>query len=223
MDGVALKTLTVSFNEYRFNKRLNKENRFGPWYTLTDDERDELGSTMGPVNPQALNRYSYVMGNPLKYTDPSGHGTECRWVPYACGVVVNNSSQPVMVTGERECTPNVGGCGADGTEIITVILWPGESSTDYGMVDADFITPIDSKRTIDGHGPDELYEIDGGTVTITNGPNGDLHIEPDWLWKGGFWKPRYIGGVPAHAIPPPINIPPNVSIEEAIRTHSRAR
>jgi RHS repeat-associated protein len=27
----------------------------------------------GYANPQALNRYSYVLGNPLKYTDPSGH------------------------------------------------------------------------------------------------------------------------------------------------------
>ncbi len=27
-----------------------------------------------PTNPQALNRYSYVINNPLKYTDPSGHG-----------------------------------------------------------------------------------------------------------------------------------------------------
>ena len=26
-----------------------------------------------PGNPQSLNRYSYVLGNPLKYTDPSGH------------------------------------------------------------------------------------------------------------------------------------------------------
>ncbi len=27
-----------------------------------------------PTNPQGLNRYSYVLNNPLKYTDPSGHG-----------------------------------------------------------------------------------------------------------------------------------------------------
>jgi RHS repeat-associated protein len=26
-----------------------------------------------PGNPQALNRYAYVYGSPLKYTDPSGH------------------------------------------------------------------------------------------------------------------------------------------------------
>jgi RHS repeat-associated protein len=26
-----------------------------------------------PYNPQALNRYSYVLNNPLRYTDPSGH------------------------------------------------------------------------------------------------------------------------------------------------------
>jgi RHS repeat-associated protein len=27
----------------------------------------------GPSNPQALNRYSYVLNDPIKYTDPSGH------------------------------------------------------------------------------------------------------------------------------------------------------
>jgi len=28
-----------------------------------------------PQNPQALNRYSYVLNNPLRYTDPTGHWT----------------------------------------------------------------------------------------------------------------------------------------------------
>ena len=30
-----------------------------------------------PGNPQALNRYSYVLNNPLRYTDPSGHAQVC--------------------------------------------------------------------------------------------------------------------------------------------------
>ena len=29
--------------------------------------------TPNPFNPQALNRYGYVLNNPLRYTDPTGH------------------------------------------------------------------------------------------------------------------------------------------------------
>ena len=32
-----------------------------------------------PGNPQALNRYSYSLSNPLKYTDPSGHSVDCAF------------------------------------------------------------------------------------------------------------------------------------------------
>ena len=32
-----------------------------------------------PGNPQSLNRYSYTLGNPLKYRDPSGHWVETAW------------------------------------------------------------------------------------------------------------------------------------------------
>jgi RHS repeat-associated protein len=34
-------------------------------------------------NPQSLNRYSYVLNNPLRYTDPTGHCDPdyCRWDP----------------------------------------------------------------------------------------------------------------------------------------------
>jgi hypothetical protein len=73
MDGVAVKPLTVGFHETPFLTKLNQENQFGFWFQLSDEERQQAGSPWGPNNPQALNRYSYVLNNPLKYTDPTGH------------------------------------------------------------------------------------------------------------------------------------------------------
>jgi RHS repeat-associated protein len=32
-----------------------------------------------PANPQSLNRYSYTLNNPLRYTDPSGHKSRHQW------------------------------------------------------------------------------------------------------------------------------------------------
>jgi RHS repeat-associated protein len=38
-----------------------------------------------PINPQALNRYAYVLNNPLRYTDPMGY---INWAIVAIGAVV---------------------------------------------------------------------------------------------------------------------------------------
>ena len=75
MDGIALKPLTVDFHEPGFVAKLSSENQFGPWFTLSDKEKQQLGSPMGPQNPQSLNRYSYVLNNPITGMDPSGHWT----------------------------------------------------------------------------------------------------------------------------------------------------
>jgi len=52
----------------------------------------ELGRFISPdsivpdfSNPQSLNRYAYVVNNPLKYRDPTGHWPE--WADFAAGVV----------------------------------------------------------------------------------------------------------------------------------------
>ncbi len=73
MEGIALKALTVDFHEAGFNAKLAQENQFGPWFTLSNKEKQQLGDPMEPQNPQALNRYSYTLNNPVRYVDPSGH------------------------------------------------------------------------------------------------------------------------------------------------------
>jgi hypothetical protein len=70
MDGIALKPLTVAFHELGFVGKLNSENQFGPWFTLSDREQQQLGNPMGPANPQALNRYSYMQNNPMRSYRP---------------------------------------------------------------------------------------------------------------------------------------------------------
>jgi len=50
-----------------------------------------------PGNPQALNRYSYVLGNPLLFIDPSGHRQVCNRTGTICaddGTVEPHSVKP---------------------------------------------------------------------------------------------------------------------------------
>ena len=47
-----------------------------------------------PGNPQALNRYSYVLNNPLRYNDPSGHRlSECGYDGKECGDADNQNEE----------------------------------------------------------------------------------------------------------------------------------
>ncbi len=70
-----LTPLTVNLGE--FAAQINAENRevlqFGAFFQWSSKTRQEHNVPMGPVNPQALNRYAYCLNNPLRYTDPSGH------------------------------------------------------------------------------------------------------------------------------------------------------
>ncbi len=69
--------LTTDFHEVSAVAGLNKQNGIiqvaGFWFQLDNKTRQDAESPAGPSTPQALNRYSYVQNNPLRYTDPSGH------------------------------------------------------------------------------------------------------------------------------------------------------
>jgi RHS repeat-associated protein len=76
-DKASLKPLTVDFHEAQFVLGLNGENAFtlqnGFWFQLSRQEKQQAKHPFGPGDPQTLNRYAYVLNNPVKYTDPSGH------------------------------------------------------------------------------------------------------------------------------------------------------
>ena len=73
LDGIALKPLTVDFHDVGFGATLNGENGQPFWFQMSEGQRQKAGSPWGPANAQTLNRYSYVLNGPVRYSDPSGH------------------------------------------------------------------------------------------------------------------------------------------------------
>ena len=93
-DTQSLRPLTVDFHEKTFLETVNREHDFtlkqGFWFQLSDEiKKDaEIKEQWGPKNAQALNRYAYVLNNPLRYTDLTGHES-CggnKWKKFLCRV-----------------------------------------------------------------------------------------------------------------------------------------
>jgi RHS repeat-associated protein len=95
--------LTVDFHERGFLFSVKAENTLtlqkGFWFQLNNEDRNGVQNPWGPLNPQALNRYSYVLNNPLRYTDPTGHFLmELMWMgPISIGLRVAFSADDLRV------------------------------------------------------------------------------------------------------------------------------
>jgi hypothetical protein len=75
-DQIRLTPLTVGFHETQFLSVVGDDNREiaakGFWFQRSEEEKGKSKYQWGPINPQALNRYAYCLGNALRYVDPTG-------------------------------------------------------------------------------------------------------------------------------------------------------
>ena len=100
-----------------------------------------------PGNPQSLNRYSYVLNNPLKYTDPTGHFTYAAVGAYLNETYRNSSGQVFgQWYNDKSWAQMIG--NAQGGDTVALVNSDGSTSWYY----------------FDGNGHDELngiYEVSG--------------------------------------------------------------
>jgi hypothetical protein len=161
-DKSSIVPLTVGYHEPQFLLGVASENMMR-W----QGSKDAKVST-GPSNPQQLNRYSYALENPLRFTDPTGHSTRCNADFTHCtgGVVNNNSSHSILIKGDVLKSDGVLEQG------VVVRLGPGKSSAEMGIVDVDNLI-VDSV-SINGHTTGASVEVDDGQVVDVRNSITDL-------------------------------------------------
>ncbi len=75
--NTSMKGLTTDYAETGMALAVNQENQFttqkGFYFQLSSRNRQQAKTPFGPLNPQAMNRYSYVLNNPMRYSDSTGH------------------------------------------------------------------------------------------------------------------------------------------------------
>ena len=211
MDGVTLKSLTVDFHEPGLVSKLGAENDFGFWFQLSDDEKQKLGSIWGPANAQALNRYSYVQNNPLRWTDPSGHcievvscTTEFAAVGAGAGTIVAPGPGTAVggviggVVGAVVGFVVAIGIGAAIVHLITPSKSQDQPQNQQNALD-DYPTNPDDWQPPEGWAETPAGEKTGGKHRQWKGPNGEIRRwdregreqQPD---LGPHWHdPRYPG------------------------------
>lgn len=68
---------------------------------VTSQSRYPQSSSDVPTNPQSLNRYSYVLNNPLKYTDPNGSNTVAIGLNATGGLCAGGEIAVILVVDDK--------------------------------------------------------------------------------------------------------------------------
>jgi RHS repeat-associated protein len=91
----------------------------------------------GAANPQAFNRYAFVLGNPLRYTDPSGHcpGLTVAACLVFAGTAVLVVAVAVFVTPAEQRDAGVQAFVNIATSILDTIPSPAAIRTGEGLTD----------------------------------------------------------------------------------------
>jgi hypothetical protein len=193
-----LTTLTTDFHE--FIGQVTQENQAvlqnGPFFQWDEKVRKDNPVPSGPLNPQALNRYSYVLNNPLRYVDPTGHDTlvfDLTFSPQgweAFKDLVNGSIAELTLQGAL--VSSLGTVVVGGAAIVTAVPTGGTSFAmgatfetamlaESGMPDAYLLQAAIKEMAIDADTAFYNNGKPGGVFTvrikiIINGPDSDMDI-----------------------------------------------
>jgi RHS repeat-associated protein len=177
-----LTPLTVGFHETMFLEQANGENRqlmeYGPASGWSGRLKQQLGVPAGPAVPQTLNRFAYVLNNPLGRVDPTGHSSmeitlnayeAQQFVDFVLGLPGELGAAEILEMIGYGLLTVAAGLAALATILgLSVAGAPGAAlSAIYGAISGlygiNFVYTADTLRKIAGQVKDEL---DASTQTI---------------------------------------------------------
>ncbi len=193
MEAIAIRPLTVDFHEPGFASGLNRENGQPFWFQMDGKQRQKAGSPWGPANPQALNRYSYVRNNPLRWTDPSGHTwylnhtdaanlaiklreLQSQWSIPGLAATAWGAGQAAAAVFAQYSGAGLlmGALGSTASAIIAAVLTTAGGAATLGANEAGSIAELIEKANT--HGQGVALMLDGRRLTALDRETGDRWV-----------------------------------------------